>query len=295
MKRLLVVGAACVLLCVTGFSVYIWIQIRNEDRRVLRVTDIEGNTTEIHQPLITRYVSGKCSINACPVEDVGGFRIQEGPGQPPADILWGRLASIALIAPESVGDRAHPDPRAVFTFRDGKTQDATVSSYELRGETEVATYWISIRDLKAIIVSEGDELERPRDGANSVDNLQITEGNGRSQTWSGSSETAYPTVVNNTTYDAPASDTRGGIRLWRGKASFEIEWARIKEAIVNSGKDSQGQPILRIRCVFTNGQTADFTVDPVPGPRIRDQVPGTDKYNEVKLADISRIVVNTKR
>jgi hypothetical protein len=293
MKRFLVLGAACVLVSAIGLSIYLWIEIRNEGRRVLRVTDIEGYSTEVYQPLVSRYISGPCSGDVCPYREVSGLRIEDGPGNLPADILWAQLRSITFIPPEDVEPGAHPSPKAIFRFRDGRAQKASVSSYQLHGETEIAPYRVSIGDLKTIMVAEGDKLEHPHYSSASVDDLQITDLNGRTQSWSAWSETEYPTVFDGRTYYRPATNARGGIRLWQGKASFDIEWARIREASVEPVKGFQGQAVLRIKCIFSNGQTADFTIDPAPGPRISEQL-GPDKYNQVKLEDIRRILVNMK-
>jgi len=264
---------------------------KTQDRRVLHVTDIEGVTTEVHQPLVTRYLLGTCSSNVCAYEEVGGLRIDNGPGGLPADILWAQLASVAFVPPEGAGNGAHPNPVALLTLRDGTTRKASVSSYELNGTAEFANYSISIGDLKSIIVAEdGGPPILPELGY-SQDKLQITEANGTTQTWDASADTAYPTIVEGTTYLNSANDVPDGIRLWRGKASFDINWASLKEADLNADHDAGSQPILRVTCVFANGQRSDFAVDATAGPRIRQQLPGSDQYSEIKLADIRRIVV----
>jgi hypothetical protein len=264
---------------------------RTQDRRVLRVTDVEGITTDVHQPLATRYLSGTCSSDACPYEEVGGLRIENGPGGAPADILWSQFASVVFVPPEGAGNGAHPNPVALITLRDGTTRKASVSSYELNGTAEFAKYSVSIGDLKSIIVAEDGEPPALPELGYSQDKLRITQANGTTQTWDASADTAYPTVVGGTIYLDSANDARDGIRLRRGKASFDINWASLKEADVSAGNGASGQPILRVTCVFANGQSSDFTVDPAPGPRIRQQLPGNDRYNELKLEDVRRIVV----
>jgi len=288
------IGAASVLVFVIGFGVYVWLQIQKQDRRVLRVTDVDGVTTEIHEPLVSRYISGPCSINACPYEDVDGLRIQDSPGAAPEDILWSQLASVVFAPPEDNGNEAHPDPVALLTLRDGTTRKASVTSYELEGVVELADYTVSIGDLKTIIVAEGGEPPLPQDPGSSEDKFQITEVNGTTLRWEGSPDTAYPTIVEGTSYHNFSDDAQDGIRLWRGKATFEIKWRNIKEVSVNADKGPDGQPILLVTCVFANGQSSAFTVDPAPGPSIRQQVPGSEQFNEVKLEDIRRIVVNPR-
>ncbi len=261
------------------------------DRRVLRVTDVEGITTEVHQPLVTRYLSGTCSSDECPYEEVGGLRIENGPGGVRADVLWAQLASVVFVPPEGAGNGAHPNPVALLTLRDATTRKAFVSSYELDGTAEFANYSVAIDDLKSIIVAEDGVPPILPELGYSQDKLLITEANGTTHTWDASADTAYPTVVGGTTYLNSANDARDGIRLWRGKAAVDINWASLKEADVSAGNGAGGQTILRVTCVFANGQTSDFTVDPTPGPRIRQQLPGSDQYNELKLEDIRRIVV----
>ncbi len=291
MKRLLVVGAACVLVFVAGAVVLVLMRTKTLDRRVLRVTDVGGTTTEVHQPLVTRYISGTCSSDVCPYQEVGGLRIENGPGGVRSDILWSQLASVVFVPTEGAGDGAHPNPVALLTLRDGTTRKVSVSSYELDGTAEFARYSVSIADLKTIIVAEDGEPPVLPELGYSQDKLQITAANGTTQTWDASADTAYPTIVGGATYLNSANDVRDGIRLWRGKATFDINWTSLKEADVSAGNDPGGEPILRVTCVFANGQTSDFTVDPAAGPRIRQQLSGSDQYNELKLEDIRRIVV----
>jgi hypothetical protein len=291
MKRLLIVGAACVLVFAAGIGVLVLMRTRTQNRRVLRVTDVEGVTTDVHQPLVTRYLSGACSSDACPYEEVAGLRIESGPGAEPVDIRWAQLASVEFVPQEGAGNGAHPNPVALLTLRDGTTRKASVSSYELNGTAEFANYSVSIGDLKSIIVAEDGEPPILPELGYSQDKLQITVANGTTQTWDASADTAYPIIVGGAINLNSANDARDGIRLWRGKAAFDINWASLKEADVNADNAPGGQPILRVICVFANGQTSDFTVDPAPGPRIRQQLPGNDQYNELKLEDVRRIVV----
>jgi len=294
MKKLVVGGALFLLALGIGFSAYLWLSIRKEDRRVLRVTDAEGNTTEIHQPLLSRYISGSCSFNVCPFEEVSGLRIESGPGNDREDILWTQVRSISFIPEKDSGDGSNPRPRAIFTFLDGRTREASVYSYQVRGETEMAPYRISTADVKTIVVAEGDNLEHPQYSANEAGGVQITKTDGQTENWGGFTETQYASVIDGATQYNPAWNVQGGIRLWRGRASYEIPWSNLKEATVQADKDARGQPILKVACVFSNGHAADFTVDQPAGPWLRQQVPGTPDYNQVKLADVRHIVVTAK-
>ncbi len=291
MKKIFKIVAACAVAALIGFFVYVWWQLRAEDRRMLRITDVAGFTTEVHQPLVTRYISGACSSFQCPYGEVSGLRTEEGPGDAQSDLLWSQIASVGFTPPPLTGEGAHPNPEAMFTLRDGTTRKASVIGYELNGVVELASYTIPIPDIKKIVVTEGGKPPAPQDPGYSPAKLQITLANGATQSWDSAPDTNYPIVQDNVIDANTQNDARGGIRLSRGKADLEFKWANIKEATISPGKDSGGRPILQFHCVLANGQSSDFTVDPTGEPRIRQQVPGTDQYNEIKLEDIRRIVV----
>lgn len=293
MKKFVGGVAACAVAAAIGFGVYLWWQIRSEQRRVLVVTDAAGVTTEVHQPLVTRYVSGPCSSfqSTCRYEEVDGLQIEDSPGANPANILWGQIASVEFTPPPE-GEGAHAAPEAVIMLRDGSTRKGSVNSYELHGDVEFGAYTVSLYDVKKIIVAEGGAPPPPLEDGYSNVRVQSLEANGTTQTWDGMSETSYPgTTASSATGFYPENDERYGIRLWQGDGSFDVNWGRIKELDVNPGKLAGGQAVLRVSCVFTGGQSADFTIDPGLDPTLRQQIPGTQNYNELKLEDVRRIDV----
>jgi hypothetical protein len=296
MKAFLKIVAVCAVATVIGFFIFLWLQIRSEDRQMLRITDIEGITTEVHQPLVTRYISGTCSLNECPYEEVSGLRIEGGSGSTDVDLLWDKLASVTFLPPADVRDAAHPNPEAMLTLRDGTTRKASIIGYELNGDVELANYSIPIDAIKTIVVTEGGQPPAPQNPGYSPAKLQITLASGATQTWDSAPDTNYPIVQGDVIEANTQDDARGGIRLWRGEADLEFKWANLKEVTVNPSKGSGGQPILQFLCVLANGQTSEFTVDPTEGPRIRQQVPGaSDQYHELKLEDIRHIVITAEQ